>query len=266
MFSGAAGIGSVSAERIFAELDRMLRQPHPDRAFGLLLDSGLLRQTLPEVADLVGIEQPPEFHPEGDVFLHTVKALSLLNDPVAPSPVSSVLGWSVLLHDVGKKATMRRLDRIRFNNHDKVGAELARLVLKRLRAPNDLIDAVAACIENHMNFMNVAEMRLATLKKLLSRPTIGDELALHRVDCLASHGNLDNFYFVKDRLAAFARETIKPPPLLRGTDLLALGLRAGPLFGAILREVYDLQLDEKLTSRTEAIAYVKERWKEAVGM
>ncbi len=225
LIANATGVGEVSAERIFAELDRMLRQPHPDRALKLLLDSGLLRETLPEVADLAGVEQPAAFHPEGDVFSHTAKALGILAQSV-PEPVSAVLGWSVFLHDVGKKATMQRLDRIRFNNHHQVGADLARTILKRLRAPNDLIDAVAACIENHMNFMNVTGMRLSTIKKLLSRPTISDELELHRIDCLASHGHLDNYYFVKNRLAAFAQERIRPAPLLRGADLLGTRIQS----------------------------------------
>jgi len=259
VIADAPGIAGVSAERIFSELDRMLRQPHPDRAFRLLLESGLLHHTLPEVDDLVGVEQPPEFHPEGDVFEHTIKALGLLDRADAPAP-SAILAWSVLLHDIGKKATMRRLDRIRFNNHDQVGADLSGLVLRRLRAPNELIDGVAACIGNHMNFMNVTAMRLSTLKKLLSRPTIADELELHRIDCLASHGNIDNFYFVKDRLAAFAQEVIKPAPLLRGADLLGLGYRPGPKMGEILREVYDLQLDETIRTRDEAVEYVKSRW------
>ena len=139
MIANAPSIGEVSAERIFAELDHMLRQPHADRALMLLLDSGLLHETLPEVADLVGVEQPPEFHPEGDVFLHTVKALGILAQADVSEQVSAVLGWSVLLHDVGKKATMQRLDRIRFNNHHQAGADLARVILKRLQAPNDLL-------------------------------------------------------------------------------------------------------------------------------
>jgi putative nucleotidyltransferase with HDIG domain len=251
----AAHITEISPERIFAEYDRMLRKPRPDRAVSLLSESGLLRSTIPEVADLAGVEQPPEFHPEGDVFTHTVKALGLMR----PEP-SATLAWSVFLHDIGKKATMRRADRIRFNNHDQVGAHMARSVLKRLRASNALIDSVEACIDNHMNFKNVTEMRLATLKRLLSRPTIEDELELHRVDCLASHGNLDNYNFVKDRLAAFARERVKPAPLVNGRDLVRLGLEPGPLFGKILREVYDQQLDEKLKTRREALDYVKGKW------
>jgi tRNA nucleotidyltransferase/poly(A) polymerase len=257
MQANAANIAGISAERIFTEHDRMLRQPHPDRALMLLLESGLLLQTIPDVAALVGVEQPAEFHPEGDVFTHTVKALGLL----MPNPASG-LAWSVLLHDIGKKITMRRADRIRFNNHHQAGAKLAYTILKRMRAPNTLIDSVVACIENHMNFMNVTGMRLSTLKKFLSRPTIDDELELHRVDCLASHGNLDNYYFVKDRLSAFAREKIKPAPLIRGSDLKELGFREGPIFGKILHEVYDLQLDEKIVTHEDALSYVREQWVE----
>ncbi|MGA2508292.1 MAG: CCA tRNA nucleotidyltransferase [Chitinispirillaceae bacterium] len=253
--SNASHITEISAERVFAEYDRMLRQPNPARALSLLSESGLLHYTLPEVADCIGIEQPPEFHPEGDVFTHTVKALGLM----APNP-SATLAWSVLLHDIGKKVTIHRgADRIRFNNHHKAGAEMAQAILKRLRAPNSLTDSVASCIDNHMNFMNVSVMRLATLKKLLSRPTIEDELELHRVDCLASHGNLDNFYFVKEKLQVFARDLVKPAPLLNGQDLIGLGLAPGPIFGEMLNEVYDLQLDEKLHTREEALTWVKEK-------
>jgi tRNA nucleotidyltransferase/poly(A) polymerase len=204
--ANAAGIAGISRERIFAEFDRTLSKPNPDRAFRLLAESGLLGRTIPEVADLIGVEQPAEFHPEGDVFTHTIKALGLMG----PDP-SPILSWSVLLHDIGKKTTMRVTDRIRFNNHDQAGAAMAEALLERLHAPGSLIGAVVACIDNHMNFMNVTAMRLSTLKKFLSRPTIADELELHRTDCLASHGNLDNYHFVKTKLEAFALEQLKPP-------------------------------------------------------
>jgi tRNA nucleotidyltransferase/poly(A) polymerase len=251
----AASIARISPERIFGELDRMLRQPHPDRALTLCAESGLLKAVLPEVHDSIGVEQPPEFHPEGDVFTHTVKALGFM----APDP-SPTLAWSVLLHDIGKKSTLRKLDRLRFNGHDQVGARMAKGILKRLRASSDLIESTATCIEHHMHFMNVTSMRLATLKRLLSRPTILDELELHRVDCLASHGNIDNVTFVRKRLDEFAQERIKPSPLLRGNDLILLGMTPGPLFSTILREIYDLQLDEKIATRDEAIEVVKSRW------
>lgn len=248
-------IHAVSPERIFSEIDRMICQNNPGGALRLLNKSGLLQEVLPEVAALNEVEQPPEFHPEGDVFIHTAKALDFL-----PDQPSSVLTWSVLLHDVGKPSTMVIADRIRFNNHDRVGAEMAKVILKRLKASNALIESVDACIENHMNFMNVTRMRLSTLKKFLSRPTILDELELHRVDCLASHGDLQNYEFVKEKLSLMALEVIKPPPLIGGKELIALGLKPGPLFGEILNEIYDLQLEERISSREEAIALIKERY------
>jgi len=251
------GIVNISPERIFAELDKMLQQPHPDRALVHLHNSKLLPLILPEVENLAGIEQPVEFHPEGDVFVHTVKVLEHL-----PHKPPSILGWSALLHDIGKPATMVMADRIRFNNHHRVGAELAITILRRLRAPNWLTEGVYACVDNHMNFMNVTRMRLSTLKRFLSRPTIEDELELHRADCLASHGDLENYYFIKLKLDELAVEEIKPPPLLTGKDLIAEGLKPGPAFGEILNEVYDLQLEEQVTTKEEGLEYVRKHWGE----
>lgn len=251
----AEKIRRISPERIFAEIDKMLCQANPGKSMQLLSDSGLLQEVLPEVAALAGVEQPPEFHPEGDVFIHTRICLEYL-----PQKPSSVLAWSALLHDVGKPSTMVISDRIRFNNHDRAGSQIACSVLKRLKASNALTDAVCACIDNHMNFMNVTKMRLSTLKKFLSRPTIEDELELHRADCLASHGDISNYYFVKEKLSEMALETIKPHPLLGGRDLIELGLKPGPLFGGILEYVYDLQLEEKVTTREQAITAVRARY------
>ena len=245
---GAARIMSISAERVFAELSKMLTGPNPHRSVELLRDTGLLRHILPEVDALRGVEQPAQFHPEGDVFVHTVKTLSLL--PPSPSPE---LAWAALLHDAGKPATMTVTDRIRFNNHHHAGARMAAAALKRFRAPNTLNDAVTLIVENHMNFMNVSKMRLSTLKKFLARETIRDELELHRADCLASHGDLDNYHFVTEKLESFRVEEIKPPPLINGMDLIALGLTPGPIFGKILSEVYDMQLEERITTREEAL-------------
>jgi poly(A) polymerase len=253
IIENAPHINEISPERIYTEINRMLCGTHPDRAIKLLFDSGILNVVLPEVAALSGVEQPPEFHPEGDVFTHTVKALHLLkNNP------SSVLAWSVLLHDIGKPPTLTHSrDRIRFNNHDRIGAEMAVTVLKRLRASNAVIDGVKACIENHMNFMNVTRMRLSTLKKFLIRPTLNDELELHRVDCLASHGDVSNCSFLEEQLQKLPVEQIKPVPLLTGKDLLALGFKPGPKFGEILSVVYDMQLEEHIKDKTEAISFVR---------
>lgn len=250
-------ISGISVERIFAELDKIFCGPHPDRALTLLDESGLLAEVLPEVSALKGVSQPPQFHPEGDVFEHTRKALSLLGEN--PSPV---LAWSVLLHDIGKPVTMTVTDRIRFNGHDQAGAKKAWQLLREMHSSNTLADEVEACIGNHMNMMQVQNMRLGTLKKLLARPTIEDELELHRIDCLASHGNTENHGFLREQLERFAVEQIRPVPLLRGKDLLALGMLPGPLFGKILSAVYDQQLEEALSSREEALQYVREHYRQ----
>ncbi|MFP4162424.1 MAG: CCA tRNA nucleotidyltransferase [Chitinispirillaceae bacterium] len=252
----AEQIKAVSPERIFAEMDKMLRQPNPDRALILLRDTGLLKQFLPEAEELSGIEQPPEFHPEGDVFTHTVNALKFM-----PENPSSALAWSVLLHDIGKPPTMTISDRIRFNNHSNIGAQMSERILRRFRAPNVLIETVSSMVANHMNFMNVPKMRLSTLKRFLSRHTIQEEMELHRADCLASHGELQNYYFLKTRLGELKAEQIKPRPFLSGKDLIDLGFHPGPLFGKILADVYDLQLEDQVNTRDEAIEAVKKRWK-----
>jgi poly(A) polymerase len=251
----ASHIVEISPERIYAELNRMLCGANPDTAIQLLDKSGMLGIILPEVSNLKGVEQPPEFHPEGDVFIHTLKALHYLKK----NP-SGILAWSTLLHDIGKPPTITYAkDRIRFNNHDRVGAEMAVNVLKRLKASNTIVEGVDACISNHMNFMNVTKMRLSNLKKFLARPTLQDELELHRVDCLASHGDISNYSFIEEQLLKHPAETIKPPPVLTGKDLIALGLKPGPVFGKILSAVYDLQLEEQIRDKGEALAFVKER-------
>ncbi|MBD3318241.1 MAG: HDIG domain-containing protein, partial [Chitinivibrionales bacterium] len=250
MRKAAEGIVSVSKERIFQELTKMLTGPHPAKAVQLLFEAGLLGVVLPEVRRLDGLEQPPEFHPEGDVLTHTIKALALLE---RRTPVAA---WSALLHDVGKPDTKSVTDRIRFNNHHRVGAGIAAKILRRYRAPKALIDDVYACVDNHMNFMNVRGMRLGTLKKFLSRPTIEDEMELHRVDCLSSHGDLDNYHFLRQKQQELAVERLKPSPVLRGRDLIEIGMKPGPAFGRILSAVYDLQLDERIGDREEALAWV----------
>jgi poly(A) polymerase len=254
MVREAPNITRISSERIFQELDKMLRGHRADTAFRLLHRAGLLRHVLPEVAELEGIEQPVEFHPEGDVLAHTLLALSFLRSP------TQCLAWSTLLHDIGKAATMSRKDRIRFNSHDHVGAQRARVILRRLKAPRRLITCVEQCIDNHMNFINVMKMRVSTLKRFLARRTIADELEMHRIDCLASHGDLQNYNFLKTALAQSASEAIRPRPLITGRDLIGLGLTPGPLFGRILDEVYDLQLEERVRTARAALDWVKRRY------
>jgi len=202
-----------------------------------------------------GVAQPPEFHPEGDVFQHTKLMLELL--PSNPSPI---LAFAVLLHDVGKPPTFERApDRIRFNEHDRVGAEMAEKILRRLRFPTDAIEKIVLCVAEHMRFQHVQEMRPAKLKRILARETFPDELELHRIDCEASHRNLENYVFLKAKAVELPPEVVKPAPLLTGHDLLALGLKPGPLVGRILREIEELQLEERLKSRAEALAYAQQQ-------
>jgi putative nucleotidyltransferase with HDIG domain len=251
----AGQIHLVSAERIREELIKMFTGPNPGRALSLLDESGLLKEILPEVAAMKGVEQPPEFHPEGDVFEHTRRMLELL--PPEPDPV---LAFAVLLHDVGKPATFERgPHRIRFHDHDRIGAEMAQEILRRLRFPNEQIDAIVACVAGHMRIQHVQQMRPAKLKRLLARPTFPQELELHRIDCLASHRNLDNYEFLKAKAAELPAPAVKPAPLLTGHDLLAMGLKPGPLVGKILREVQELQLEERLRSREEALQHARRR-------
>jgi poly(A) polymerase len=254
----AGQIHCVSAERIRDELIKTFTRPHAGRGLELLEATGLLREVLPEVAALRGVEQPPQFHPEGDVFTHVRLMLDAL-----PADAGLVLAFAVLLHDIGKPPTFTRgPDRIRFHEHDRVGAEMTEKLLRRLRFSNEQIDQITICVRNHMRFQHVQEMRPAKLKRLLSRPTFPTELELHRIDCLASHGHLDNYEFLKAQAAAIPAEVLQPPPLLTGHDLLALGFRAGPQVGEVLREAEELQLEEQLTSKAAALVWARRRLRE----
>ena len=251
----AGQINGVSAERIREELIKILTRPHAGRGLELLETSGLLWEILPEVAAMKGVEQPSEFHPEGDVFTHTKLMLEAL-----PSNPSVVLAFAALLHDVGKPPTFERaIDRIRFNEHDRIGAEMAENILRRMRFPNEQIEKIVVCVAEHMRFQYVQQMRPAKLKRILARETFPDELELHRIDCESSHRNLDNYEFLKTKVAELPPEVIRPQPLLTGHDLLALGLKPGPKVGQILREAAELQLEERLKSRAEALAYARQR-------
>ncbi len=251
----AGQISVVSAERIRDELLKIFTRPHAGRGLELLDTSGLLKQVLPEVAAMKAVEQPAEFHPEGDVFTHVKLMLDAL-----PDAADQVLAFAVLLHDVGKPPTFTRApDRIRFHEHDRVGAEMTEAVLRRLRFPNETIAKVVTCVAEHMRMQHVQEMRPAKLKRILQRETFADELELHRIDCEASHRNLENYDFLKTKARELPPEVVKPVPLLTGHDLLALGLKPGPVVGRILQEVEELQLEERLQSRAEALAFARQR-------
>lgn len=252
--TGAHQIHAVSAERIRDELVKILAHPSRLRGFDLLEASGLLRELLPEIEALKGCEQPPEFHPEGDVFVHTRIMLEML-PPEASLPL--VLG--VLFHDIGKPPTFQRDEtgRIRFNGHEYVSAELTRAIMTRLRFSNAEIAATDALVRNHMAFKDVQHMRTAKVKRFLARETMDDELELHRVDCRSSHGMLDNYNFLLAKREEFASEPLIPPPLLTGNDLIALGWKPGPRFKEVLDSVQTLQLEGALRSHEEALAWLE---------
>jgi tRNA nucleotidyltransferase/poly(A) polymerase len=255
----APEIHAVSAERIREELVKILLSPNRLRGFDLLDESGLLREILPEMEALKGCDQPPDFHPEGDVFVHTRLMLSMLGPEV-----SLPLVLSVLFHDIGKPATrvVDETGRIRFNGHEGVSAEMSLRLLQRLRFPNDVIDAVLPAVRLHMSFKDVPNMRVATLKRMMARPTFDDELELHRVDCLASHGMLDNHATLIAKREEFSHEPLIPEPLVTGHDLISLGWKPGPRFAEILRAVQTRQLEGSLTSREQALAWLQNRDKE----
>ena len=250
----ASGIDGISAERIREELVRIFLSPNRVRGWDLLDSSGLMGSILPELEAMKGCAQPPQFHPEGDVFVHTRLMLKLL-----PNEVSLPLVLSVLFHDIGKPptSTVDEKGRIRFNGHDRVGAEMTEAVMERLRFSRAEIDATVEAVRQHMVFKDVPNMRVAKLKRFMARPTFEDELELHRVDCASSHRMMENYDFLQQKRQEFANEPIIPPPLLRGDDLVALGLKPGPVFGEILEAVETRQLEGALRNREEALAWVK---------
>ena len=249
----APSIAAVSAERIRDELVKTLVPPSRVRGFDLLDESGLLEILLPEVTGMKGCEQPPEFHPEGDVFVHTRLMLSLL-----PETVSLPLVFSVLFHDIGKPpAAMRdETGRIRFNGHESLSAAMTEKIFERLRFSNAQAEATVVAVKNHMAFKDVQQLRVATLKRFLARQTMDDELVLHRVDCLGSHGMLDNHDFLLAMREEFSREPLIPPPLVTGQDLISLGWKPGPLFKRIRDAGQVRQLEGTLASRDEAMGWV----------
>ena len=251
----AADIHAVSAERIREELVKILAHPTRVRGFDLLDQSGLLKEILPEIETLKGCEQPAQFHPEGDVFVHTRAMLELL-PPEAP--VGVVL--SVLFHDIGKPPTFRYHkdeDRIRFSGHDRVGAEMTERIMERLRFSRADTERTVEAVRQHMVFKDVQNMRTAKLKRFMARDAFDEELELHRVDCQSSHGALDNYDFLKTKAEEFANEPLIPPPLVTGHDLMALGWKPGPHFGPVLEAVQTAQLEGTLTTTEDAIAWIK---------
>lgn len=253
MQSLASQLRVVSRERVREELTKMLTEGHASRAFRLMDENGLLREVLPEISAMKGVEQPPEFHPEGDVFVHTLLLLDHLPQPCPPT-----LAWGALLHDVGKPPTFRVApDRIRFDGHVDVGVKMAEEICRRLRFSNSDTEQILALVDNHMRFADAKKMKESTLKKFLRLPAFDEHLALHRADCLASHRNLATYDFILEKRAEIPPETMRPSLLVTGDDLIAVGHTPGPRFREILNAVEDAQLEGRLPSRDAALEFVR---------
>jgi poly(A) polymerase len=252
----AREIQQVSRERVRDELTKILTEGRAREAFLLLDESGLLEQVLPQISAMKGVEQPPQYHPEGDVFVHTLLLLEQL-----PHPVSPTLAWGALLHDVGKPPTFRIApDRIRFDGHVEVGVAMARDICRRLRFSNEDTEQILALVNNHMRFGDALRMKESTLKKFIRLPHFDEHLALHRIDCLSSHKDLSAYEYVREKMASFPEEAVRPAPLITGNDLIAAGYLPGPRFKEILTEVEDAQLESRLNSRDEALQFVKKNY------
>ncbi|MBV8050382.1 MAG: CCA tRNA nucleotidyltransferase, partial [Acidobacteriaceae bacterium] len=248
----ASQILQVSRERIRDELTKVLTEGHARGGFLLLDESGLLHEVLPEIEAMKGVAQPPQFHPEGDVFVHTLLLLQHL-----PPPCSPTLAWGALLHDVGKPPTFRIApDRIRFDDHVDVGVRMAEEVCRRLRFSNEDTKQILALVDNHMRFADVQRMKESTFKRFVRLPHFDEHLELHRLDCLASHGDLSLYEFTRHKRAAMPQSVMRPIPLLTGEDLISAGYKPGPQFKQILAAVEDGQLEGRLQNQQEAMNMV----------
>jgi poly(A) polymerase len=254
----APHIHQVSRERVRDEILKMLTEGHARRAFELLDQTNLLEQVLPEIKKMQGVQQPPQYHPEGDVWIHTLMLLEGL-----PAGCSKTLALGALLHDVGKPPTFRVApDRIRFDRHAEIGTKMAAEICRRFRLSNDDTNQVLLLVANHMRFGSVAQMKESTLKRFFRLPGFEEHLELHRLDCQSSHRDLSLYDFAKEKFHALPAEQIRPLPLITGADLIAAGYKPGPMFKELLTAVEDAQLDGSITTKQEAMALVRERAKE----
>jgi len=252
----AAQVQGVSRERVRDELTKILTEGHARSAFLLLDQTGLLHELLPEIEAMKGVAQPPEFHPEGDVFVHTLLLLQHL-----PRPCSPTLAWGALLHDVGKPPTFRVApDRIRFDEHVEVGVRMAEEICRRMRFSNDDTRQILALVDNHMRFADVQRMKDSTFKKFVRMPHFNEHLELHRIDCLGSHGDLTLYQFTRDKLAAMPASVVRPAPLVKGDDLIAAGYIPGPQFKQILSAVEDGQLEGRFENKQQAMDFVAQEF------
>jgi poly(A) polymerase len=252
----AAKIKVVSRERVRDELTKMLTEGRARRAFELLDRTGLLAEVLPEVARMKGVKQPAQFHPEGDVWVHTLGLLDQLEAGCPPT-----LAWGALLHDVGKPPTFRLApDRIRFDGHVEVGVAMGAEICRRFRFSNDETRQILSLIENHMRFADAARMKASTLKRFFRLEGFEEHLALHRMDCLAGSGNLEHWEFVRERWESMPEEAVRPQPLITGRELIAAGYQPGAAFKEMLRAVEDAQLEGLIQTAEDAMSLVKERF------
>ena len=250
----AMSISEVSAERIREEFIKMITGPNPAKCIQMLDEVGMLKVFLPEVVAMKGVRQPEEFHPEGDVWEHTLLMMKNMSKP------GIELAMGILLHDVGKPATFTITDRIRFNNHCEVGARMMVEIGERLRFSKKQIEHISELVLHHLRFKDVQKMRESTLKRFLRLPEFDDHLELHRLDCLASHKKLDNWEFCKEKLSELKPEEIKPKPLINGNDLIAMGYKTGPLFKRILTEVEDAHLEGSIKTHEDAKKFVQQKF------
>jgi putative nucleotidyltransferase with HDIG domain len=252
----ASRIHAVSRERVRDELTKMLTEGHARRAFELLDETGLLNEVLPEVARMKGVEQPPQFHPEGDVWVHTLMLLEQLE-----AGCSETLAWGALLHDVGKPPTFKRApDRIRFDGHVEMGVAMGAEICRRFRFSNEETRQVLALIENHMRFMDAQRMKESTLKRFFRLERFDEHLALHRMDSMAASGKLDHWEFVRERFISMPEAVVRPKPLITGRELIAAGYPPGIRFREMLRLAEDAQLEGTVATTEEALKLVRERF------
>jgi len=253
----APEIHQVSAERLRDELTKILTEGAARRGFELLDESRLLPELLPEIARMKGVEQPPQFHPEGDVWIHTLIMLEGLS---AGCPLT--LAWGVLLHDVGKPPTFKPPsapgDRIRFDEHVEVGVRMAEAICRRFRFSNDDTEQIMALVANHMRFKDVPQMKPSTLKRFVRLDRFDEHLALHRLDSLSSHRNLENYEYVRRFLAETPPEQVRPERLITGDDLIRLGYHPGPAFREVLEAVEDAQLNGRISTKEDALKLATE--------
>lgn len=253
--------GKLAPERVRDELVKCFSGPRPQKAMDLLVESGLMDEWIPEVSKMKGVEQPPEFHPEGDVYTHVHMMVGMLKD------ADPVVAFSVLLHDIAKPDTylVDETGRIRFTAHESVGAEMSEEIMRRLRFSNQMVDAVKQLVAGHMKFKDAISMKTSTLKRFMSQPHFEQEMELHRIDCSCCHADLSIYEFIRDKQEEFANEPVMPDPLIDGKDLMELGMKPGPEMGKLLTQIQDEQLEGNIKEREQALGRARELVKALTG-